>query len=289
MTVLPDPPPLSIDLKGKNVWLGKEYTLPATFSFRAVLKGDQDQLIPVFSRNKAEWGTPECDALTYYLAAGRADYSFRFNGFLIKHSPTQHRQTIAIPGNSYHLKCTITSTSASYSIDGQPYATVTYPIGSVPVKGYFGFFNYWCASTVTNVEAFGRSLQSDIMEAFKNEWPAVQIQNQVYADRSFAGLPDEEAVEIWKSSQLSNFKWTKEVFDCDDFSYVYKGAASEHVYGTKAKIPLAVGIVFGSKPGAGHAVNIFLDELGNVKILEPQNGSIVDGKNWDYTPYFVLM
>jgi hypothetical protein len=86
MTVLPDPPPLSIDLKGKNVWLGKEYTLPATFSFRAVLKGDQDQLIPVFSRNKAEWGTPECDALTYYLAAGRADcHSRKLLSFEVHH------------------------------------------------------------------------------------------------------------------------------------------------------------------------------------------------------------
>jgi hypothetical protein len=108
----------------------------------------------VFSQTKADWGKPECDALTYYLAVNRSDYSFRFNGFLLSHFPAQHRRTVAIPGTSYHFKCTITSTSAEYSIDGQEYATVTYPIGSVPLKGFFGVFGYYCtAGTVKNAVA----------------------------------------------------------------------------------------------------------------------------------------
>jgi hypothetical protein len=292
MTVLSHPPPASFDLKEKreNVWLGKEYTLPATFSFDAVLGDPHDQVIPVFSQTKAGWGSPGCDALTYFLSVDRNDYSFRFNGFDLKHSPTQYRRLLAVPGKSYHLKCTITATSASYSIDDQDYATVTYPIGSVPQKGYFGFFGYYATgATVKNLVTFGLASSQDIKEAFQNEWPNAQIANQVYADRSYAGLPTKDAVDIWNQTGLGRYTWTEESFDCDDFSYVYKGAVSKHVYGMPVKVPVAVGIVFGRKPGAAHAVNIFLDELGRVRILEPQNGSVVDGKDWDYTPYFVLM
>lgn len=157
MTVLSHPPPASFDIKGENVWLGKEYALPATISFHAVLKGNHDQIIPVFSQTKAVWGRPGCDALTYYLAADRSDYSFRFNGYDLKNSPTQHRRMLAIPGTSYRFECTITSTSAEYSIDGLKYATVTYPIGSVPLKGFFGFFVYGQSTTATvrNAVAFG--------------------------------------------------------------------------------------------------------------------------------------
>jgi len=132
-------------------------------------------------------------------------------------------------------------------------------------------------------------LSTDVGKAFEKEWPGGKFKNQVYADRSYVGLHSNEAVEIWKKSQLSNFKWTEECFDCDDFSYVYKGAVSKHVYERKKSFPYAVGIIFGRNSKEAHAVNVFLDELGNVKILEPQNGKIVDGKDWEYDPYFVLM
>lgn len=131
--------------------------------------------------------------------------------------------------------------------------------------------------------------QTDVGKAFQKEWLGGKITNQVYADRTYVGLSSHEAVGIWKESQVGNFKWTKESFDCDDFSYVYKGAVSKHVYQRKKNLPYAVGIIFGRNSKGGHAVNVFLDELGNVKILEPQNGKIVDGKDWEYDPYFVLM
>lgn len=73
------------------------------------------------------------------------------------------------------------------------------------------------------------------------------------------------------------------MFDCDGFSYVYKGAVSKY----QVRVPNQ-GEVSVRKEGAS-AVNIFLDESGNVKIIEPQLGTIVDGKDWEYNPYFVVM
>ena len=284
--VLSHPPPPSFDVrKGQQTWCAKEYTLPATISFDAKITAEQDEILSVFSQTKLPWTASGGDTLSYYM--GHQGFTFRFNG-QHKYSPTRLFVLVPIPGKFYRIKCTITSTHTSYSIDGKDYGFVEYPIGAVPLKGFFGFESY-SEGTVRNLEAFGVSLKTDIMQAIQKEWPAVQIVDQFYADRFYAGVPKEEAVEIWKKSDLSKYKWTKQSFDCDDFSYVYKGAVSKHVYATMGKAPFAVGVIFGNKPGSGHAVNVFLDELGNVKILEPQNGKIVDGKNWDYTPYFMLM
>jgi len=132
--------------------------------------------------------------------------------------------------------------------------------------------------------------QAITKERFKKEWQSTTTLNQIYTERNYAYLPTSVAKDIWQKSGLHNYKWTAETFDCDNFSFVYKGAVSKHVYDNKVGSPYALGIVFGTKPnGAGHAVNIFLDKNGDVKILEPQNGTVIDGKDWDYTPYFVLM
>mmetsp|Transcript_13278 Transcript_13278/g.17364 ORF Transcript_13278/g.17364 Transcript_13278/m.17364 type:complete len:288 (-) Transcript_13278:112-975(-) len=126
-------------------------------------------------------------------------------------------------------------------------------------------------------------------ELFKKEWPETTIEDQFYVDRKYYGIPTNVAQDIWANSGLRNYNWTSESFDCDDFSYVYKAAVSKHVYEKKVSFPYAVGILFGSNDTGGHAVNIFLDEYGDVKILEPQNGKIIDGKDWDYNPHFILM
>jgi hypothetical protein len=127
------------------------------------------------------------------------------------------------------------------------------------------------------------------MELLKKEWPKTTIRDQVYGDRKYYGLPTNVAKDIWANSGLRNYKRTSESFDCDDFSYVYKGAVSKHVYEKKVGFPYAVGILFGSNKTGAHAINIFLDENADVKILEPQNGTVIDGKDWDYKPYFMLM
>ena len=36
-------------------------------------------------------------------------------------------------------------------------------------------------------------------------------------------------------------------------------------------------------------MNLFLDENADVKILEPQNGTVIEGKDWEYTPNFMVV
>lgn len=132
---------------------------------------------------------------------------------------------------------------------------------------------------------------SEIPTLLQKEWPNATFVYQAYyaGDDFFLGLPYQEATQIFTDSGLARYKWTPNVFDCDDFSYVYKGQASKAAYSEGLEYSYAVGVIFGTSTAGGHAVNLFIDVVGNVKVIEPQNGQIQDGKDWPYSPYFLLM
>jgi hypothetical protein len=93
--------------------------------------------------------------LSWFLAPDRDDYSFRFRGYNFDHPTKQLLKLRAVPGKSHRMECTITPTSAVYSIDGKKYATVDYPVGTLGSnKGYFGFHSGWNQQplTVENLE-----------------------------------------------------------------------------------------------------------------------------------------
>lgn len=129
-----------------------------------------------------------------------------------------------------------------------------------------------------------------IEKLLAKEWPKAKFRGFNYGDPYFMPLVDREAVAIFADSGLAKYKWTQNVFDCDDFSYVYKATGSKAAYSAALECGYALGIVFGrSMSGAApHAANVFIDAMANVKVIEPQNGQIVAGKDWSYTPYFVL-
>jgi hypothetical protein len=114
-------------------------------------------------------------------------------------------------------------------------------------------------------------------------------------DAFYEAVPDSLASDIYAKSGLSAYRWRSEVFDCDDFSYVYKAEASRSAYASNAEYGYAIGVIFGSAPSGGHAVNVFIDPKGTVRVIEPQSGRIEAGKSWKdvngapYSPYFVLM
>jgi hypothetical protein len=146
------------------VFLSDEFSLPATVSFDVTVTGSHDQIIPWFTSNRKRWGGPleddDCDALSWYLAPDRDDFSFRFRGYHFDHPTKQLLKLRAVPGKSHHMECTITPTSAVYSIDGKKYATADYPVGTLDSsnKGYFGFHSGWNEEslTVENLEIKGR-------------------------------------------------------------------------------------------------------------------------------------
>nr|WP_256548351.1 lectin MOA-related protein [Xenorhabdus bovienii] len=102
-------------------------------------------------------------------------------------------------------------------------------------------------------------------------------------------VSDEKVKKIYKESGLENFKYRKNSFDCDDFSFVYKAQASKEAYSNNEKFGYAIGVIFGNFGKRAHAVNIFIDHDLKVKIIEPQGGKIIEAKDWDYTPYFILI
>ena len=145
------------------VFLSDEFSLPATVSFDVTVKGSHDQIIPWFTSNRKFWGDDDCDALSWYLAPDRDAFSFRFRGYNFDHPTKQLLKLRAVPGKSHRMECTITPTSAVYSIDGKKYATVNYPVGTLGSnKGYFGFDSGWNQQplTVENLEIKSASVPS---------------------------------------------------------------------------------------------------------------------------------
>ncbi|MDR7331815.1 lectin MOA-related protein [Roseateles asaccharophilus] len=140
-------------------------------------------------------------------------------------------------------------------------------------------------------------IKSKVELLFKATWPGSDFIYSAFntGDVYYQALSDAQAGSIYQDSGLRNYQWRAEVFDCDDFSYVYKAQASRNAYAGNAEYGYAVGVIFGRTSTGAHAVNVFIDPQGKVRILEPQNGTIVDGSAWKdsageaYKPYFVLM
>lgn len=140
-------------------------------------------------------------------------------------------------------------------------------------------------------------IKSKVQQLFEATWPGADFIYSAFntPDTYYQALSNAQAGSVYQESGLRAYHWRAEVFDCDDFSYVYKAQASRHAYAANAEYGYAVGVIFARTSTGGHAVNVFIDPQGKVKILEPQNGSIVDGKDWKdsageaYQPFFVLM
>ncbi len=128
----------------------------------------------------------------------------------------------------------------------------------------------------------------------KAEWPKASVDTQLYEDDYYFGVSDQRAKDVYDSSGLGGYKWRDNVFDCDDFCYVYKGQLSKDAYSRNLPMGYAAGLVFGEKVAQSgikeaHACIIYFDPEWNVRILEPQTGEVCNGKDWDHTPYFILM
>jgi hypothetical protein len=139
--------------------------------------------------------------------------------------------------------------------------------------------------------------RSKLTELFQATWPRSSFTLATFqtGDAFFEAITDAQARTIWGNSGLSAYKYAPAYFDCEDYSYVYKAQASKDAYVARPEYAYDVGVIFGHSPNSGHAVNVFVDPSGRVRILEPQNGSIVPGRDWAdnsgdlYVPSFVLM
>ena len=90
-------------------------------------------------------------------------------------------------------------------------------------------------------------------------------------------LPLDFDYEVMNEMELNNLiieydikelYYKAEIFDCDDFAWVFKGLAS------KRKIQ-PVGLVIGRRKGIWHCWNVVITEKGTY-FIEPQTGRIVE-------------
>jgi hypothetical protein len=71
--------------------------------------------------------------------------------------------------------------------------------------------------------------------------------------------------------------------DCDDFSFHLMGSIHNVDWGA-----LPFGIVWLSKPGGNHAVNLFIDSDHKTWLIEPQNDEYFDCPV-DWVPYLIII
>lgn len=139
--MLPFPPPSRFLVSRNYVFVDELCSLPAKMTCTLTLRTDKESFFPAFSKTRAEWGSPDADALTWAL---REDFTFRHNVFSLFDAGAISRQGRFRPSKNVpvQVSCLILPTAASYAINGTRYATVKYDAGIVPKQGYFGFATY---------------------------------------------------------------------------------------------------------------------------------------------------
>ncbi|MFF7707475.1 lectin MOA-related protein [Pseudomonas sp. NPDC007930] len=133
-------------------------------------------------------------------------------------------------------------------------------------------------------------VREKIPALLKATWPNASLAHaDLRDDRHCAAVTYTRARAIYEESGLRRFTYKPEVFDCEDFSYVYKAEASKHAYFAKEDLPYAIGLLRGVNDHGGHAVNLFIDPRGELKVLEPQDGRISNAREWEYVPTGVVI
>lgn len=124
----------------------------------------------------------------------------------------------------------------------------------------------------------------------RSTWPSAKLLHKsLQIDDAYEAVSTAQAKAIWFNSELPKLDWKPNVFDCDDFALVYKAQACISANAGGGVHPYAVGILFGSAERSAHAVNLFIDPAGKLMVIEPQTGQVIDAKNWEYSPDFLIM
>jgi len=149
---------------GKDYWAPVEVTLDSapTTIIRYEVKnapGQKSEMIGAFSHNKKRWagGKKGEDALTWYAAPHRSDFTFRtkvFGGF--PHVTSTHQRKVA-PDKWHKIEVRLGTSRASYTVDGKHFATTALKAGEVARKGFVGMIRYASDYQFKNLEIITRN------------------------------------------------------------------------------------------------------------------------------------
>lgn len=100
----------------------------------------------------------------------------------------------------------------------------------------------------------------------------------ILSDSKYTTISSDKMIDIYRKSELKNFKYRDEVQDCDDAAILMKSALVRDVANSwSIKYPHAAGIVYGHIP-TPHAINWFITPEKNILFMEPQSGEIFKPK-----------
>jgi len=113
-----------------------------TCSYEVKSLSDNAEFIGAFSLNKATWGNKNVDALSWYAATNRKDFTFRskmFGDF----PPSLTVNNKCLAKDTWHLvEVELSKHSVCYRVNGEVFAYLEKNEGTWPTSGYFGFAGY---------------------------------------------------------------------------------------------------------------------------------------------------
>lgn len=130
----------SLKITKSYIWLPASVQLPSEISLQFTFNQEGD-FLSCYSTNKKKWGQGS-DALSWMLSPNRNDFTFGTGLFKAFPPVKRGKKTKIIIGKKHTMRCIVTETSASYYVDGEWYATATYPKGTISPEGSFGFAVY---------------------------------------------------------------------------------------------------------------------------------------------------
>ncbi len=95
--------------------------------------------------------------------------------------------------------------------------------------------------------------------------------------------------DVFRNVKPTNiYKYSVDVFDCDDFSFLKKGFFEEYGYVCEKNYAFGIVWVYSSVKGVGHALNFFVDDSGVLRFYEPQTDSPIDlSDDWKLIVAFI--
>ena len=129
-----------------KVALPLDESTPVVATYEVWTEDGNIEVIGGFSLSRTKFNTPQCDALTWYAAVHRADFTFRTKMFGAPNGrfvPSGAGRPFKISPEVWHsVEVRLSKKRAEYSIDGRLFASGALDPADTPDEGYFGMVTY---------------------------------------------------------------------------------------------------------------------------------------------------
>jgi len=125
---------------------------------------------------------------------------------------------------------------------------------------------------------------SHVRTVVRSKFPGAQIK---IADSEYSAVSVTEFNKWIRDDMTSARKYYKNYFDCDNFARWLRCAMFKINLSYKTEITMLY--CEGFNPDEYHAFNIFMDDIDNVYVVEPQDDHVVLCEDSEYLPDFIQL